>query len=158
MEFCWNRREKKFICSFDEMIHFMCRHLTATALPCLANLTEDWSWQNFSSHPCLGQNRHLIFLNPGLLSRVCMCYSNICISLCGCRLNWGGGIAQWLECRTCDRKVAGLNPCRSGGRIFRSRVNFLGWLLFRHPFHTRVTAVACKRPRSLPKVQVAGYS
>ena len=38
---------------------------------------------------------------------------------------WGAGIAQWLERRTRDRKVAGSNPCRSGGRIFFSRVNFL---------------------------------
>ena len=61
---------------------------------------------------------------------------------------WGAGIAQWLERRTRDRKVAGSNPCRSGGRIFFSRVNFLCWLLFRYPFHPRVTAVARKRPRS----------
>ena len=58
------------------------------------------------------------------------------------------GIAQWLERRTRDRKVAGSNPCWSGGRIFFSRVDFLCWLLFRYPFHPRVTAVACKRPRS----------
>ena len=37
----------------------------------------------------------------------------------------GAGIAQWLERRTCDRKVAGSNPCRSGRRIFYSRVDFL---------------------------------
>ena len=60
----------------------------------------------------------------------------------------GAGIAQWLERRTRDRKVAGSNPCRSGGRIFFSRVNFLCWLLFRYPFHPCVTAVARKRPRS----------
>ena len=35
------------------------------------------------------------------------------------------GIAQWLDRRTHDRKVAGSNPCWSGGRIFFSRVNFL---------------------------------
>ena len=45
-------------------------------------------------------------------------------------------------------KGAGSNPCWSGGRIFFSRVNFLCWLLFRYPFHPRVTAVARKRPRS----------
>ena len=38
---------------------------------------------------------------------------------------WGEGIAQWLEHQTHDRKVAGLNPCWSGRRIFFSRVNFL---------------------------------
>ena len=37
----------------------------------------------------------------------------------------GGRDSQWLERRTRDRKVAGSNPCRSGGRIFFSRVNFL---------------------------------
>ena len=58
------------------------------------------------------------------------------------------GIAQWLERRTRDWKVAGLNPCWSGGRIFFSRVDFLCWLLFRYLFHPRVTAVACKRSRS----------
>ena len=60
----------------------------------------------------------------------------------------GAGIAQWLERRTRDRKVAGSNPCWSGGRIFFSRVNFLCWLLFRYPFHPRVTAAARKRSRS----------
>ena len=60
----------------------------------------------------------------------------------------GAGIAQWLEHQTCDWKVVGLNPCRSGRRIFFSRVNFLSWLLFRYPFHTSVTTVAHKRPQS----------
>ena len=58
------------------------------------------------------------------------------------------GIAQWLERRTRDQKVAGSNPCWSGGRIFFSRANFLCWLLFRYPFHLRVTAVARKRSQS----------
>ena len=58
------------------------------------------------------------------------------------------GIAQWLERRTRDWKVAGSNPCRSDGRIFFSRVNFLCWLLFTYPFHPRVTTVARKRTRS----------
>ena len=35
-----------------------------------------------------------------------------------------------VECQTCDWRVAGLNPCRSGRRIFFSTVNFLCWLLF----------------------------
>ena len=58
------------------------------------------------------------------------------------------GIAQWLERRTRDQKVTGSNPCWSGGRIFFFRVIFLCWLLFRYPFHPRVTTVARKRPRS----------
>ena len=69
--------------------------------------------------------------------------------------SWGGGgggggagIAQWLERRTRDWKVAGSNPCWNGGRIFFSRVDFLCWLLFRYPFHPRVTTVARKRSRS----------
>ena len=60
----------------------------------------------------------------------------------------GAGIAQWLEHRTRDWKVAGSNPCWNGGRIFFSRVDFLCWLLFRYPFHPRVTSVARKRSRS----------
>ena len=37
---------------------------------------------------------------------------------------WGAGIAQWLERRIRDWKVAGTNPCRSSGRIFFSRVSW----------------------------------
>ena len=62
--------------------------------------------------------------------------------------SFGAGIVQWLERRTRDWKVAGSNPCGSGGRIFFSGVNFLCWLLFLYPFHPRVTAVARKRSRS----------
>ena len=39
------------------------------------------------------------------------------------------GIACWLERQTHDQKVASLNPGRSSGRIFFSRVNFVCWLL-----------------------------
>ena len=68
-----------------------------------------------------------------------------------CPVLWcrrGAGIAQWLERRTRDWKVAGSNPCWNGGRIFFSRVDFLCWLLFRYPFHHRVTTVARKKSRS----------
>ena len=58
-------------------------------------------------------------------------------------VNLGSGIAQWLERWTCDWKVLGSNPCRSGGRIFFSRVNFLCSY-----FGIRSTAVARKRSRS----------
>ena len=61
------------------------------------------------------------------------------------RAQWVMGIAQWLECQTPDRKVAGSNPGRSGMRIFFSGVDFLCWLLFWYLFHPRVTAVARKR-------------
>ena len=57
----------------------------------------------------------------------------------------GAGIAQWLERQTRDWKVTGSNPCWNGGRIFFSRVDFLCWLLFRYPFHPRVTTVARKK-------------
>ena len=60
----------------------------------------------------------------------------------------GAGIAQWLEHRTHDWKVAGSNPCWNGGKIFFSRVDFLCWLLFRYSFQPRVTTVACKKSRS----------
>ena len=63
-------------------------------------------------------------------------------------LSAGAGIAQWLERRTRNWKVGGSNPCRSGGRILFSGVDFLCWLLFRYRFHPRVTAVARKRSRS----------
>ena len=59
-----------------------------------------------------------------------------------------GSSTQWLERRTRDWKVAGSNSCRCGGRIFFSRVDFLCWLWYRHPFHPRVTAVARKKSRS----------
>ena len=69
--------------------------------------------------------------------------------LCWCKLLFkGAGIAQWLEHRTRDWKVAGSNPCWNGGRIFFSRVDFPCWLLFRYPFHPRVTTVARKKSRS----------
>ena len=60
----------------------------------------------------------------------------------------GAGIAQWLEHRPRDWKVAGSNPCWNGGIIFFSWVDFLCWLLFRYPFHPRVTTVARKKSRS----------
>ena len=60
-------------------------------------------------------------------------------------INMGVGIAQWLERRTRDWKVTGSSPCRSGGKMFFSRANFLCWLLFQYPLYPGVTAVAHKR-------------
>ena len=60
----------------------------------------------------------------------------------------GMGIAQWLECQTCDWKVAGSNPCRSSRRIIFSRVDFRCWILFQYLFHPCVTAIARKKSRS----------
>ena len=76
---------------------------------------------------------------------------NLYVLIQNMSLSWtlsGVVIAQWLERWTHDWKVAGLNPCWSGGRIFFSRVDLLCWLLFRYPFHPSVTAVARKRSRS----------
>ena len=59
----------------------------------------------------------------------------------------GVRIAQLIECRTLDRKVAGSIAGRSGGRIFFLRVIFLCWIFYGsvpRPF----LAVACKRPKS----------
>ena len=44
------------------------------------------------------------------------------------------GIAQWLQCQIHDRTVLGSSYCRSSGRIFFSRVNFLCRLLFQYLF------------------------
>ena len=77
----------------------------------------------------------------------CSCWLSAGCYLSGSE-NWGVGIAEWLERQTRDWKVAGLNPCRSGWRLFFSMVDFLCWLLFRYPFHPSVTAIACKRSRS----------
>ena len=67
-------------------------------------------------------------------------------------------IASWLEHQTCDQIVVSLNPGRSKGRIFFSRVNFLCWLLF----GVRSTPVLpqwhVKDSVILPNLQVAGYT
>ena len=68
--------------------------------------------------------------------------------ICRCRLT--EGITHWLDLERLTRgwKVAG--PCRSGGRIFFSRVNFMCRLLvlFWYPFHPCVSTVAHKRSQS----------
>ena len=61
---------------------------------------------------------------------------------------WGAGIVQWLQCRTHDWKVVGLNPCWSSERTFFPRVSFLCGLLYWYPFHPRVSTVAHKRSQS----------
>ena len=61
--------------------------------------------------------------------------------------SWDRSVVRAAD-STRDWKVAGSNPCRRGGRIFFSRVDFLCWLLFQYPFHPRVTTVARKRSRS----------
>ena len=55
------------------------------------------------------------------------------------------GISLLVECRTCDCKVASLNPSRSNREIFSSgAVPTFIWC----PYHPHVSAVACKRPQS----------
>ena len=60
----------------------------------------------------------------------------------------GVGMAQLVEQRTLDRKVASSNPARSGRKMFFSRVNYFCWLLFGVRSKPRLTAVARKRPWS----------
>ena len=93
---------------------------------------------------CLKYVSYIYSLNFGVFWRSCFERQTTLWTIC----SRGAGIAQWTEHRTRDQKVVGSNPCWSGGRIFYSRVNFLCWLLFRYPFHPRVTAVARKRPWS----------
>ena len=56
----------------------------------------------------------------------------------------GAGIAQWLECRTCDQKISGSSPGRS---IFFLQGQ-LSVLTLRYPFHPCVTTVTHKRSQS----------
>ena len=70
------------------------------------------------------------------------------VSFCVCYRLAVVGIAQWLECRTHDRKVTGSNRYWSSGRIFFSRVNFLCYSYFGICSTPCVTAVACKRSQS----------
>ena len=65
----------------------------------------------------------------------------------------GVGIAQLVERRTRDGKVASSSLGRSGGRIFFCNDSYSVTV------PPRVTAVARKRPRSFHrKVQASGYS
>ena len=78
-------------------------------------------------------------------------YTPVPLSVANKTRNWlqNQAITCWSERWTREQKIASLNPSRSGGRIFFSRVNFVYWLLFRVHSTPRVTAVACKRPQSL---------
>ena len=82
---------------------------------------------------CIYSNKHIAFVFPVL---VCWAYDYdvwINFVLITCCIRGAARIAQWLELRTRDRKIASSSSGSSGGRIF-SRVNFLCWLLFRYPF------------------------
>ena len=106
------------------------------------------AWQAAESDPAAKKGACNITTESVLTDRCVTSNTCVCCASVQAHPQSGAGIAQWLERRTRDGKVAGANPCRSDGRIFFSRVSFLCWLLFRYPFHPRVTAVARKRPRS----------
>ena len=61
-----------------------------------------------------------------------------------------------VERRTRDRKVAGSDPGRSGGRIFFLRVKFVCLLFFGVRSNPELPQWHVKDPGRLPKVQVAG--
>ena len=50
----------------------------------------------------------------------------------------GAGIAQWLERRTRDRKVAGSSPGRSDGRILSPGSAFYAFISIRYPLKPHV--------------------
>ena len=137
--FFWSCSPSSFFSSSVQRDFFVPLQLCCLCRPCTPEFTGTLDrWCLFIS---VGSIAHLIddacFVSVGNIT-------HLINDVCFCRR---AGVAQWLERRTHDRKVAGSNPCWSGGRIFFSRVNFLCWLLFRYPFHPRVTAVARKRPR-----------
>ena len=87
-----------------------------------------------------------------LLNRVFLVVCYICTEQ-------GAGIAQWLERRTRDCKVAGSNPCRSGRENFllQGEVSVLTLISVSVPppcYHSSTQKI----PVILPKVQVSGYS
>ena len=110
---------------------------------CMCELCFDKPCQSTHLYPCVFGHVPVSSSPVCVRSRTRLIYTHV-FSV----ITWGAGIAQWLERRTRDWKVAGSNPCWNGGRIFFSRVDFLCWLLFRYPFHPRVTTVARKKSRS----------
>ena len=92
-----------------------------------------------------------------MISRVRFCarstkdpinWGPLCVYACKKVTYTHGRDSSVVRCQTHDWKVAVSNPGRSSRRICFSMVDFLCWLLFWYPFHTRVTAVAWKRSRS----------
>ena len=80
-------------------------------------------------------------------SVTCCCFL-FCVTV---TRTWFGGAVDSSVVRVTDSWLKGSRvriPAGAAGRIFFSRINFLCWLLFRYPFHPRVTAVARKRSRS----------
>ena len=71
-------------------------------------------WKNTSFFHAQSQMSNFAWWHNSL-SFICSCYF------------WDSLL---VERQTCDTKVASLNPGRSGGKIFFSRVYFVCWLLF----------------------------
>ena len=133
-----------------------CRHMMPQSFSSewIKNIQKLFTSCSFGAHVITAILK--LFPKKYTLCRICImlaivlhCFVLRCTVLCllynpdsCCAMSRRAGIAQWLERRTRDWKVAGSNPCWNGGRIFFSRVNFLCWLLFRYPFHPRVTTVA----------------
>ena len=60
----------------------------------------------------------------------------------------GSGDSSVVRAPNSWLKGRGFESLQEQREIFWSKVSFLCWLLFRYPFHPRVTAAACKRSRS----------
>ena len=107
-------------CKLAQMFHSLCQDESTVAQRAETTVAEcsltSCVWARFpiGSHTMPGQ-RHSQPTPTSLSQGVCQEVT---------------GKACWLECRTHYRKVVSLNPARSGGRIFFSRVNFVCWLLF----------------------------
>ena len=161
-EFCWSNFHHWRSLSF---IFFVISPFPYSGLPLPPHPTPQKNWSLFCHHGRFCHQRegnksrsHCIFLTwipvPDIYVCVCVCVwerereTDSIKTIKNTKTTLGAGIAQWLERRTRDWKVAGSNPCWNGGRIFFSRVDFLCWLLFRYPFHPRVTTVARKKSRS----------
>ena len=142
---CWGSANEKICCSHCCEVQKNCTRLLSRALAARVVCTR----RGGGIYTLLWVTGRLICTTALLFWVRLLALQFSHIHMCTAQQEtWTGSrIAQWLECRTPDWKVTGLNPCRTGGRIFFSRVNFLCWLLFQYPFHPRVTAVARKRSR-----------
>ena len=81
-------------------------------------------WKSTICVPC-----HLVLYKLLLWHRRAGAIHRTTITAWPCIKQKTAGIAQWFQHWIHDWKVAGSNHCRSGGRIFFSRVNFLCWLI-----------------------------
>ena len=77
---------------------------------------------------------------------------------CDCYYCIRAGIAQWLERRTRDRKVACSSPGRSGGRINLASPGTTFCADSYFAISSNVVWYTYEIPVILPKLQVEGYS